>query len=73
MPIAILVYGLPDEQEDFDEARRAGAVRGAWGDVWNKVRSKLKYEELSDEQAAAYEQVRSWFAEACETWEVDVP
>lgn len=73
MPFAIMVYNLPEEQEEFNEARDAGRYRSALGDVWNKVRSKLKYEELPEGHGEVYEQVRSWLVEACDEWEVEVP
>lgn len=73
MPLAVLIFNLPAEQEEYDEMTHACDVRAAWGDVWTKVRSKLKYEEISDEQATAYEQVRAWFAEACDEYGVEVP
>ena len=73
MPLAIVVFDLPEEQDDFDQALKAGAYRCALGDVWNKIRSKLKYEELPPGHGDVYEQVRSWLVEACDEWEVEVP
>jgi len=73
MPVATLTFQLPEEADDFEQCLKSNAYRAAFGDVWNKVRSKLKYESPPAGQAEAYEQVRSWFVEACNEWEVEVP
>lgn len=73
MPIAVVIYNLPTEQDEFDMSLKAGAYRAAFGDVWNKVRSKLKYEETSAEEGDAFETMREWMRQACEEWEVEVP
>ena len=73
MPIAIMVYNLPEEQGDLDEVRRAGSYHNALSDVWNKLRSKLKYEDISETEQEVYDQVKQWVCDACETWDVEIP
>lgn len=74
MPIAVLLYDMATESEEYEEAMLRGPkYRLAFGDLYQKVRSKLKYEDISDAEATVYETVRGWIAEACEEYEVDVP
>lgn len=73
MPVATLTFQLPEESEDFESATSGSAYRAALGDVWNNIRSKTKYSELTDEQYACYDQVRTWIQEACEGYDLEVP
>lgn len=73
MPMAIVVFALPSEQEEYAEMLRGPDYRRALGDVWQQVRSKLKYEELPEGHGEAYEQVREWIARVCEEYDVEVP
>jgi len=73
MPLAVLIYHLPGEQTELDMLQDAPKIHAALGDVWNKLRSKLKYEELSEAESEAFEQVRTWMCEAAEEWGIEIP
>lgn len=59
MPKAILEYNLPEEQEDFDRARLGSYYSCVLDELRNHIRTKTKYGDLSEEQSAAYEDVRN--------------
>lgn len=72
MPLAILVYDLPEEQAEFEQAQQANRYAAALAASFEKLREKIKYGELTDEQSTIYEQVREWLADACEQYDVDI-
>ena len=43
MPKAILEYQLPEEQSEFDMDRNAGKYYGAIWEMYNYLRSQIKY------------------------------
>jgi hypothetical protein len=55
---ATLEFNLPEESEEFELARNGAKLSCAVSDFQNYLRSKIKYDELSDEQLAVYEEVR---------------
>lgn len=55
---ATLQFNLPEEQEEFDHAVKGTQWRIVVEDMSNWLRAKLKYEELTPEQDAAYEEAR---------------
>jgi hypothetical protein len=55
---ATLTFTLPEEQEEFYLAAKGADWRCVVEDMSNWLRSKLKYEELTPEQDAAYEEAR---------------
>jgi len=55
---ATLTFSLPEEQEEFDYAVKGSDWRIVVEDMSNWLRSKLKYEQLTPEQDAAYEEAR---------------
>ena len=55
---ATLQFSLPDEQEEFQCAVDGSEWKSAMDDMSNWLRAKLKYEELTPEQDAAYEEAR---------------
>ena len=55
---ATLTFSLPEEQEEFQCAVDGTEWKSAMDDMSNWLRSKLKYEELTPEQGAAYEEAR---------------
>jgi len=74
MPLMVLIYDAETEREEFEEvAIRSPRYRLALSDLYQKLRSKLKHEEISDTEATVYEQVRDWLAEACTEHEIEVP
>ena len=71
-PVAILMYRLPEDQEELQAIFKAPDYARALSDIWNKLRTKLKYEELSDEEYKHYDEVRNWFVAAAEDHEVEL-
>jgi hypothetical protein len=55
---ATLTFRLPEEQQEFDYAVKGNDWHIVVEDMSNWLRSKLKYEELTPEQDAAYEEAR---------------
>jgi hypothetical protein len=56
---ATLTFTLPEEQEEFQCAVDGSEWKSAMDDISNWLRAKLKYEELTPEQDAAYEAARN--------------
>jgi hypothetical protein len=57
---ATLAFDLPEEQELFDRAVKGSDWRMVVEDLDGWLRSKLKHEELTPEQDAAYEEARKY-------------
>ena len=49
---------LPDEQQEFDMMMSAGGYHAALWEMDQWLRSKLKHEQLTDEQDKAYQECR---------------
>jgi len=58
MAEALLKFDLIEEREDFDNAIKGSSYRSALFDIDQWLRSKLKYEELTEAQHEAYETTR---------------
>ena len=71
MPLAVLVYDLPEEQEEFEQAQRAWRAEAALDTFRSKLREKIKYAEIPDAERELYEQVREWLAEACDQYSLE--
>lgn len=56
---AILEFNLPEEQEEHQIALDGISYRCALSELSNYLRSKIKYEEHTEEQYAVYEEIRS--------------
>lgn len=56
---AILKFQLPEEQEQFYLCTQAATWKEVCFEVDQYLRSKLKYEELSDEEHRICEQLRT--------------
>lgn len=65
-----LEFNLPEEREDFDLANEGPALSGAIKDVLEDIRTKLKYEGLTDEQIDCYEEVRAIILDRLDQWEI---
>lgn len=50
MPKATLTYNLPEENEEFNLACRSTKYHSVIWDILQLFRSKLKYEDLKDEE-----------------------
>jgi hypothetical protein len=57
---ATLTFTLPEEQELFDRAVKGGDWRMVVEDLDGWLRSKLKHDDLTPEQDAAYEEARKY-------------
>jgi hypothetical protein len=73
MPLAVMIYDLNHESEEYRDMTRGPMYRLALGEIYKKVRAKLKYETCDASEAVAYDQVMSWIGEACTDHEIDVP
>ena len=75
MPRAVYEFKLPEEQEEFEEFQKAPSYRRALSDIWEKVRSKKKYEtdRLSEGELKAYNQVYDWIGTLCSELDIEVP
>lgn len=60
---AILEFNLPEEKSDFDLCNQATSLHCALWDFSQFLRGKIKYEDLTEEQHAIYEEVRAKFYE----------
>lgn len=63
MPIAKLEFNLPEEKSEFNIANKAGDYYCALWDMQEFLRSKLKYEELTEVEEKVYTEVREKFFE----------
>ena len=57
--LAVLQFTLPEESEEFNEARKGSAYHCALLDMDNYLRSQLKYRDLSEEVAGALQDARN--------------
>lgn len=57
---ATLTFLLPDHQGEFENCAKGVDWLLFAIDLDQKIRAKLKYDDLSMEQRAAYEQCRDW-------------
>jgi hypothetical protein len=55
---ATLSFKLPEEQEEFSIAQKGGHYLYVIEELDSHLRSKLKYEELTEEAAKIYQEIR---------------
>ena len=69
MPNAILVYSLPDEQNEYTLAKNGDRYWHCLWDISEALRRKLKYEDssLSADELKAYQSMHKAFYEILET------
>ena len=63
MPKATLTFNLPEEQDEWKLINQAGSLHSALWDFSQYLRQRLKYEEISEAEAAVLEAVRTKFWE----------
>jgi len=68
---AILEFTLPEENEEFKTAQNGANYSIALWDLDQYLRSKLKYEELSEEQHQAYQDIRGKLYELMQERDID--
>ena len=56
---AILEFNLPEDQEEYDLATKAGKLHSTLWDFSQWLRGKIKYENSSRDAFNAYEECRS--------------
>lgn len=62
MPKVVLEFNLPEESEDLDLARNAGAMQSAIAEFYqNSIRRRLKYEELTNSDYKLMEAIKEEF------------
>ena len=71
--IALLVYSLPREKEEYEQAMRGWRSEAVLSEITRKLREQIKYAEIPDAQREAFEKVREWIAEACDEMQIDYP
>lgn len=60
---ATLEFNLPEEREEYGLCNQASSLHCALWDFAQFLRGKIKYETLTEEQYAVYEEVRTKFYE----------
>ena len=68
---AILEFNLPEEDEEFRQAANAGDMHCAIFEFSQYLRKKLKYEDLSEQEARIYENVQAEFLGILEEYNVE--
>lgn len=63
MPKATISFSLPEEKEEYETTMKAVSYACALEDFRNYLRSRLKYEELTEEQSKTLDEVRTKFFE----------
>lgn len=56
----ILSFTLPEEQEEFEQAQNAGKMHAVIDDLFNLIRTKIKYENKT---TISLEELREWLSE----------
>ncbi len=56
---AILSFSIPQEQEEFELAQKGGKYKAVLEDLDNWLRSKLKYEDLPEQEDKTLNSVRN--------------
>ncbi len=59
MPKVTLEFSLPEEREEFDFADKGWQAHNIVEEMDNYLRSKIKYNDLSDVEQAVFQQVRA--------------
>lgn len=69
---AMFKFNLPEENEEYKQYMQAPNMHLALWEFSQFLRSKLKYEELTDEEHRIYEEIRQKFYECLEEESVDL-
>ncbi|NDD84128.1 hypothetical protein EBZ38_07620 [bacterium] len=69
---AILEFNLPEEQSEYELYANAGNLNSALFEFANHLRSKIKYENLSDVEYRIYDEIRKEFYSILEQNEVNL-
>lgn len=69
---ASLIFKLPEENEEFHLAQHGGDYYRVLSDLDNFLRAKLKYEQLSEQEADIYQSIRTTLYEYADEWKVEI-
>jgi len=69
---AILEFKLPEEMYEYNKANKAGDYFTALDDMYNHLRSKVKYGELTEAEDKVYNEVYDTFFEILKENKVDL-
>ena len=72
MPKVTLSYTLPEEREEYAITMAAGDYYAVLFDLDNFLRSKLKYEELTESDEAVYRDVRRKLNDLISEYNVEI-
>ena len=67
---ATLEFDLPAEEAQMEQALHAGRMQSIIWDITQKVRHKLKYEDLGPQESQIWEEVRTMVWEVIEEHEL---
>lgn len=70
--IGKLIFKLPEENEEFELAQKAGDYAIVLHEMDNWLRAKIKYEELPEEQEKIFQEVRDKLREFTQERNLDV-
>lgn len=68
----ILKFNLPEEKESFDLAVNGYKWKFACSDIYQWLRSKRKYEELSDAEAVCFDMFWEKFFDILGEYELEI-
>lgn len=69
---ATIEFNLPEENEEFNNAINGVKYKIIVQDIMNNLRSKLKYEELKEEEYDLYEKLREEFFDIIGSYDIDI-
>lgn len=69
---ATIEFNLPEENQEFSDVTNGVKYKLIIQDIMNNLRSKLKYEELKEEEYDLCEKLREEFFEIIDDYEVSI-
>lgn len=67
--IGKLIFKLPEERPEFEQAQRAGKAEGILFDLYQMLRTKSKYQ---DEDNIKIDELRDWLNTECSEAGIDI-
>lgn len=59
MPVGILKFNLPEDDQEFKDAQNGSSLRGQLQEFDNYLRGRIKYEELDEKVDEALQEARN--------------
>lgn len=72
MPIVILKYKLPEEQEEYKLAINGALYSIVVDEILGLIRKRLKYEEPSDDASKELEDLRTFISELLDGYNLEI-